>query len=315
MPCGNCLPCKITRRRTWTHRMMLERSTSTTASFLTLTYNNENLPQEFHNEKTGQIYAENSLNPAHAKTFIQNLRKHQQRHKGEKIRYYLCGEYGDKTHRPHYHIALFNYPPCIGKGATYHGKRYMPCTCPNCSTLTKLWGKGHIYLGKLEQQSAQYICGYVVKKLTQDDTDRNTEQRKKTGTLLNGRHPEFARMSNRNGIGYEYAKQFGQDIKQHIKKVSDIPPFLIHNGKKWPLGRYLMNVIRSQTDLPEDKEGDALARYEENLQTMFESKTPVGLSSYMVENGLPDVALKLLNAQRSLQMEKDYQRKDNTKGI
>lgn len=315
MPCGNCLPCRITRRRVWTHRMMLERSTSETGCFLTLTYNDDNLPKEFHNPKTGQIYEANSLNPSHIKKFINTLRKTIERRGGEKIRYYCCGEYGDKTNRPHYHLALFNYPACSGAGPTYNGRTYVPCTCPQCSELSRIWGRGHIFLGKLQQESAQYIAGYVTKKLTQDDTDKNIDYRLRTGTALHGRHPEFGRMSKSPGLGYDAAVEFGKKIAPFVKKIDDIPPYLVHNAKKWPLGRYLFNVVRSQTNLPEDKEGEALARYEENLHTLFETKAPVGLSSFMVESGLPDVALKLLNAQRSLQIEKHHDRKNKSKGL
>ncbi len=315
MPCGNCLPCKITRRRIWTHRMMLERSTSETACFLTLTYDDKNLPEEFHNEKTGQIYSENSVNPSHVKTFINTLRKTLHRQSKTKIRYYACGEYGDKTQRPHYHLAIYGYPPCSGSGPTYHGRTYVPCSCSQCTELSSIWNKGHIFLGKLQQESAQYIAGYVTKKLTQDDNPRNTEYRQKSGIALNGRHPEFGRMSTQPGLGYYAAVAFGKKIQPFVKKIDDIPPYLVHNGKKWPLGRYLTNVIRKQTDLPEDQEGEALARYEENLHTLFESKTPVGLSSYMVETGLPDVALRLLNAQKALQIEGHYDRKDKSKGL
>ena len=42
--CGQCMACRINRRRIWTHRIMLEALVSPSASFLTLTYNKENLP-------------------------------------------------------------------------------------------------------------------------------------------------------------------------------------------------------------------------------------------------------------------------------
>ena len=42
--CGQCMPCRINKRRTWAHRIMLEALVSSSASFLTMTYDDEHLP-------------------------------------------------------------------------------------------------------------------------------------------------------------------------------------------------------------------------------------------------------------------------------
>lgn len=309
LPCGYCLPCRIAKRRIWTHRMMLEAGTHEHNSFLTLTYDDVNLPQEFHHKKTGQVYADNSLNPYHIHTFINSIRKRFERSGRQPFRYYCCGEYGDKNHRPHYHLALFGVPTCVGTGPRWCGRVYVPCSCPNCLEISSVWKKGNIYLGTLTQHSAQYICGYVTKKLTSDDNDKNIRYRSEKGLLLNFRHPEFARMSRKpHGLGYDAAVEFGKKIAPFVKSIDDIPPFLVHNGRKWFLGSYLFNVVRSQTCVPEDLEGEALTRYEKTLHTLFEGKTLTLPQEKALKAGLPDVALKMLNAQRVLQIEKKQQR-------
>ncbi|AXL15111.1 replication initiator protein [Microviridae sp.] len=304
--CGQCLPCTINKRRTWTHRMMLEMQTSKTASFLTLTYDDENLPEGHHDPKTGELYAINSLNPAHTKKFIDNLRTQYRRLTGNTIRYYLCGEYGEQTGRPHYHLALFGYPPCIGNGAKVINKKFIPCNCPNCSLLSKIWKKGNIFLGNLEQKSAQYVAKYVTKKLTTTNCRCKGETHHPScpNVQLKGRYPEYSRQSRNRGIGYDAAVKFGKKIAKFVKSDADIPPYLIHNGKKWPLGRYLHENIRAQTDLPPYEEGEKVKIYKENLLSLFKDKKPVDLSEKMVNAGLPDVALRMINAQRNLQMEK-----------
>lgn len=308
LPCGQCLPCRINKRRVWTHRMMLENATSETSSFLTLTYSDENLPKEFMNEKTGQVFADNSVNPHHHTRFIDALRTSYRRLTGKKIRFFVCGEYGEKTGRPHLHYALFGYPPCCGSGPSYLAGRFIPCNCRNCSYISRIWGFGHIYLGKLEQASAQYVCGYVTKKLTADN--------EKTQLVLQGRHPEFARMSRMPGLGHDAAVEHGKKIARFVETDDDIPPFMTHDGKKWPLGRYLYGKIREAAGLPPLQEGEALKKYKEALSEMFESKTPVGLSRAFVESKLPASALTLLNAQAVLKMEKEHERKSiNKKGI
>lgn len=309
LPCGQCLPCRINKRRVWTHRMMLERSTNEECSFLTVTYSDENLPGEFFNEENGVVYAPNSVSPYEHKKFIAKLRINYRRLTGKKIRFFMCGEYGEKTARPHYHYALFGFPPCSGTGPVIIGRKFHPCQCPECSFVTRIWGKGHCYLGTLTQHSAQYVCGYVTKKLTNENNQRTQE-------ILNGRYPEFCRSSRRPGIGYDAAVQYGLRLKPYVTTDEDIPPYLIHEGRKWPLGRYLYAKVREAAGLPPLEEGEAIRRYKEGLLDLFESKKPVGLSSKALAAGLPDIALKLLNAQSALSLEQRQFHNDiNKKGI
>ena len=104
--CGQCLPCRINRRRKWTYRMLFEAMKHDHSAFITLTY--ENAPE---------FYGVQTLDPEHTKRFIDRLRKRLKRDTSlphyfpKKIRYFLVGEYGDESDRPHYHLALFGYPP------------------------------------------------------------------------------------------------------------------------------------------------------------------------------------------------------------
>ena len=90
--CGQCLPCRVNRRRIWTHRVLLEAIKSSESSFITLTYDDENLPEN------------GSLCPSHVRDWLKRIRK---KVEPRKLRYFLVGEYGDETKRPHYHVALF----------------------------------------------------------------------------------------------------------------------------------------------------------------------------------------------------------------
>jgi len=97
--CGQCMPCRFNRRRLWTARLLLEATQHENKSFITLTYNDKNAPKD------------HSLDPSHYKNFIKRLRKAIY---PKKIRYYLVGEYGDHTQRPHYHAALFGLSLPLG---------------------------------------------------------------------------------------------------------------------------------------------------------------------------------------------------------
>lgn len=201
--CGQCLPCRFNRRRVWTHRIMLEALSNSENAFVTLTYAEDRW----------------SLDPAHLSGFMKRLRS---RVRPQRVRFYGVGEYGDKSERPHYHAALFGFGQCLG-GLTIKGE----CKCRNCSVVRETWGHGHVLVGALTRESSQYIAGYVVKKMTSKDDPR-----------LEGRYPEFSRMSLRPGVGadalWDVASammQFGQD-KRLVSQLR-------HGHQVMPLGRYL----------------------------------------------------------------------------
>jgi hypothetical protein len=88
---------------------------------------------------------------------------------------------------------------------------------------------GDIDTGMLEPNSCAYIASYVTKKLTSDDDAR-----------LSGRHPEFARMSNRPGIGKDAMHEVASAI---LTAETELVSSLRHGAKTKPLGRYLRNQL------------------------------------------------------------------------
>lgn len=97
------------------------------------------------------------------------------------------------------------------------------------------WKHGDVDLGTLEAHSAQYVAGYVTKKLTGRDDER-----------LDGRFPEFARMSLRPGIGHGVLQHVAGVLVGHglDESALDVPSVLRHGKKLMPLGRYLRRKLR-----------------------------------------------------------------------
>ncbi len=213
--CGQCMPCRINKRRVWTHRLMLEALMHESSTFITLTYNDEHLPSNL------------TLDPLHPKLWMKRLR----RALPNKIRFYLVGEYGTEGTRginPHYHAAIFG-------GYLADGP-----------LIEKKWGMGNIHIGDLTPASAQYICGYVTKKLTN-----------KNDPLLEGRYPEFSRQSNRPGIGATAMDVIGETLfnKHNVKQIedtNDVPKSLQHGRKLLPLGQYLTQRLRNHVGMPDE---------------------------------------------------------------
>ena len=75
---------------------MLEVMEHEASCFITLTYNDENLPNP------------PVVSKREAQLFIKRLRKLLY---PKLFRYYIVGEYGDKSNRPHYHALLFGVSP------------------------------------------------------------------------------------------------------------------------------------------------------------------------------------------------------------
>lgn len=213
--CGQCMPCRINRRRIWAHRIMLEALVSSSASFLTMTYDDEHLPDAA------------SLEVRHVQLYWKKLRE-----RGYSFRYFVCGEYGDLSERPHYHAALFGVPRC------YCDFRAPDPRC-HCTDFKEAWGRGNLYWGDITPASALYIAGYVTKKMNKEDP------------TLGGRYPEFARMSLRPGIGATAMSQVAAALRckagqDEIARTGDVPLVLRHGSRRHPLGRYLRECLRKE---------------------------------------------------------------------
>lgn len=239
--CGQCNPCRFNRRRLWSHRIMLESAMHPESVFTTLTYN-----EEFH-PKDGSLCID------HYQKFLKKLRR---RLEPRKIRYFMVGEYGEQSQRPHYHAALFN---------VYSS---------DLPALEDSWGKGFVHCGTLTFDSAQYIAGYVVKKLTNVND-------KKVVDFLQGRYPEFARMSLKPGIGADGIIPIADALIGYLPE-DDVPRSLCHDGKSYPLGRYLRSKLRekmgfSENGTPKEKLEEwamqMLGLYEEHVSSQGYKKT------------------------------------------
>ncbi len=134
--CGQCMHCRINKSREWTHRILLEASTSKDACFVTLTYQDDYLPKD------------KNVSKPDVQKYIKRLRR---KIEPNKIKYFAVGEYGDVTFRPHYHIVLFN----LG--------------IKNTAVITSTWAKGFAQIAELNKDTARYITGYITGKLKDKD--------------------------------------------------------------------------------------------------------------------------------------------------
>lgn len=199
--------------------------------FCTLTYDDDHLPES--NEVIG------ILKPDDTKNFLKRLRKVAPL---GKIRYYLAGEYGDETQRPHYHFIIFNFPLCSWGGTRHNLGNRRGC-CAACDLIRSTWGKGAIELGDVTPESAQYTAGYTLKKMTH----MNDPRLQRGNSFL---PPEFSRKSLKPGLGAGMMPIISQIPFIMDTGSDDVPSSLRHGKKILPLGRYLKGKLREALKLP-----------------------------------------------------------------
>lgn len=213
IPCGKCLGCRTATQLMWTIRCTHEAQHSPYNTFITLTYDDDHLPHE--------------LVPYHLTTFIKRLRRATPTTStiltgsSKHIRYLACGEYGDKTLRPHYHINVFN---CAFKDQQRWSK-----TLYTSETLDRIWGHGAAKLAPFTPATAGYVAGYITQHGRRDyyNTDGETLE------------PPFKRQSQRPAIGLNWLKKNHADLAHG---------YLIHDGKKHPIPRYYKKVLQHHHD-------------------------------------------------------------------
>ncbi len=190
VPCSSCIGCRTDRRKEWAARIMHEASQNDYNSFLTLTYNDEQLPSD------------NSLVKSHHQNFMKRLR---QRFPKNTLKYYMCGEYGDKTTRPHYHSCLFGmaFPDEI-LWSHNHG---LPLY--TSEVLEDTWTHGHAKIGALDHAAAEYVSGYVLKKITGTQADDHYRRYDDYG-IPYWLQEEYNAMSK--GIGQKWFNKYWRDV-------------------------------------------------------------------------------------------------------
>lgn len=181
LPCGQCIGCRLERSRRWAVRLMHEATLHEENSFLTLTYDEDHVPSD------------GSLNVKHFQDFMKRLRKRS----GAPLRFFHCGEYGERRGRPHYHCILFGEAFRADRQEIEPTQTGLPQY--ESEALTETWGMGRCTIGEVTFESAAYVARYALKKITGDKADDH----------YHGRKPEYVTMSRRPGIGKGWVDRWG----------------------------------------------------------------------------------------------------------
>jgi len=234
LPCGQCMGCRLSHGQQWAIRAVHESMMHEENSFLTLTYNADNLPEDLglHHEHF-QVFMKKlrRIGPFEWKEKTRNGKK--VRVKVSEIKYLMCGEYGSQGDRPHYHALIFGYDFPDKYLWTDNGKSKLY----RSEMLEELWPLGISSIGEVNYQTASYVAGYIRKKQKgKSAKEINPETGLKAYELYNDdgliiqRRPEYAQMSRNPGLGQTFYETYGDRIR-YMDSV-------VINGKQLRVPKY-----------------------------------------------------------------------------
>lgn len=243
VPCGQCVGCRLDRSRQWAIRCSHEASLYDDNCFITLTFNDDHLPPD------------RSLDVKTFQKFMKRLRKRF----GANIRFYHCGEYGEKYGRPHYHACLFNFDfPDKKLWKVVNGNKLY-----TSQILSELWPFGYSTIGSVTFESAAYVARYIMKKVNGDLAENHYRFiDNETGEIFN-RKPEYTTMSRRPGIGGAWFDKFKTDVYPH--------DYVVINQKKVRPPRYYDGLY--EADHP-DRFSRVLSARKAKAKLYLDNNTP-----------------------------------------
>ena len=210
--CGRCLHCRIRRRTLWTLRMMHHQQYVEHSSFITLTYEDKNLM--VRNGISNLVRSD-------VQKYFKRLRINEQRNNRRlQIQYYLCGEYGDRTSRPHYHFILFGNLDVWSYPSETRGERVFAISG---NPVFDAWELGSVNIANAEADSMRYVAQYIDKKLFG------------IASAFSHREAPFQLASQRLGIEW---------LNDNLEKVM-YEASVSFRGNKYPIPRAYMNRIKA----------------------------------------------------------------------
>lgn len=243
LPCGQCIGCRLERSRQWAVRCMHENQMHEFSSFVTLTFDDENIPTNY------------SLDYSIFQRFMKRLRDQL-----GPCRFFMCGEYGEQFSRPHFHACLFGvfFPDrelfrSLDSGSNIYTSK----------TLERLWPYGFSSVGDVTFESAAYVARYVMKKVTGPSADEHyLWMDYATGELVT-REPEFCHMSLKPGIGFSWYEKYKREVYPNDRVVL--------RGVKMKPPKYYDKLLQNDPTLMSD--AVEYSRYVKSLEIPYEENT------------------------------------------
>lgn len=232
VPCNKCYACLANRRNVWTFRLLQELRVSESGYFVTLTYDDDNVPKV----PLWDRFQLNTLQKKDVQKFNKRIRNAIMQNEdpngrwmkespvtgnySPKYRFFAAGEYGKLGNRPHYHILMYNLPHDYIDNDPIFNKKWS-------KYLEEIWEKGRVDVGMIEQRSAHYVAKYTLDSMLYGWEEEDVRQK------------PFAIMSRKPGLGVDYVTNTNRNY--HYRSKNSFAT--IKDNIQQPLGRYLKEKI------------------------------------------------------------------------
>lgn len=237
LPCGRCVGCLVDRTRQWAVRLVTESQMHEDNCFVTLTYDDEHLPEYgYLDVKDFQLFIKR-LRKKFSVLIPQGPRRRGIRRKRiyPRFKYFHAGEYGGRLGRPHYHVLFFGFDFLDKKAWRTSDTGYQVY---RSEVLESLWGNGFCEIGSVTPQSAAYVARYVVKKIFGDGAkDHYFDHVSQDGEMMM-KPPEYVTMSRRPGISSSWLEKYWKDVYAADKD------YVVLDGQKFKTPRYFDNFLQ-----------------------------------------------------------------------
>lgn len=194
VPCGICLACRVNKKTFWQNRIQSDVSQLSRrgigSSFVGLSIDDDNILKIVGNEKTE----------------LQKIIKRLRQHSPIKFSHFSVFEYGDNTHRPHFHSILIGVPTEL-----------------SAPLLRKSWKYGFTTSEPVTSGRVRYVVDYL---------DYTSPQAKDSFRSLGVTEP-FNLHSN--GIGHSL-------FDSQLELILDTGHYL-HKGKLFPVSTYWLDKL------------------------------------------------------------------------
>lgn len=259
VPCGKCPECLKKQQNGFVVRCIEEARKTGMMWFITLTYNNKSVPKrEFVDSDSGEVVLVNSLNREDIKKWKREVRRSYQKTYNRSFpnfSFLICGEYGPRTFRPHYHGVIFGLDK-------FH-----------INYLEKYWQDNYgftsfKYIPIVSNQNgrddltcvARYVSKYCVKPQDLENPlvkDGVVEKPRKMTSVGFGLPDNFDEMSQYIRLGHDLSnKRVSPALAKSINERCNY----VYNGQKYSLPIYYRKKIFYETGINQNLVSSPLAK-------------------------------------------------------
>ncbi len=253
VPCGQCIGCRLEYSRQWAVRCMHENQLHDESCFITLTYNDKNLPEN------GVLIKKDFQD------FMKRLRKNIS---PIKVKFFSAGEYGEVCEicglskkfclrseckkfiptfgRPHYHALIFGYDFKDKKIIKEQKLGNEIVKLYRSETLEKMWQKkGHVTIGQANFLTAAYVARYCLKKATGKKKEEGHYDKVniKTGEIIT-MPQEYITMSRGGRTGKGISSEWYDKYKSEVFPSDSI----VVNGQEMRPPKYYDNMFEIENN-------------------------------------------------------------------